>query len=123
MGYDTCIWIKWKPAKKIEKCPTCQREITDISNDVILKLWEEMFDYPHLEKTSGCEDYTHYHFGRWYEWKKDLTTFSKKTPELVIEAYGEGEENLDVWKARFKNGEMEFQQAKITIPPFEKINW
>ena len=52
---------------------------------------------------------------KWYSWKKDLKEISKRFPDQTIELEGHGEGDwfeIDMWKARFKNGKVEVSRAK-----------
>jgi hypothetical protein len=57
--------------------------------------------------------------GKWYECKEDMIKLSKLFPNVRFDLYGEGEENTDIWKAYFMNGEHEYVTAELILPEFE----
>ena len=52
---------------------------------------------------------------KWYEWKEDMTEFSKLYPEALFILRGEGEEIGDIWRAYFKDGKAEKQKVKMVF--------
>lgn len=55
---------------------------------------------------------------KWYEWKEDMQALSEKYPNLIFKLDGMGKEDeVDVWRAYFKNGKHLFQRAELK---FEK---
>lgn len=56
---------------------------------------------------------------KWYRWAEDMESVSKRYPNVLVELSGSGEEQDDIWLARFKNGDSEIQTA--IIPPFKKL--
>lgn len=58
---------------------------------------------------------------KWYEYEEDMKAVSKQFPEMIFELDGEGEENSDMWKAYFQNGEMEYCPASIQYPEPQRI--
>lgn len=58
---------------------------------------------------------------KWYSWEKDLLKFSEDYPHLLVELEGDGEDQGDQWKARFKSGKLEVVQAIIYFPEFKDI--
>ena len=55
-------------------------------------------------------------YGKWYEWQDNMIEVSKRFPGILFTLSGEGEENDDVWRAYFKNGECKTVQPIITWP-------
>ena len=52
---------------------------------------------------------------KWYDHDKDMIEVSKQFPDITFILDGEGEDNDDIWKAYYKNGEMEVIQARIVF--------
>ena len=52
---------------------------------------------------------------KWYDHDKDMIEVSKQFPDITFILYGTGEDNDDIWKAYYKNGEMEGIQARIVF--------
>ena len=57
---------------------------------------------------------------KWYDWNKDMKSFSLSHPDMVIELTGVGEEHPDIWKAYFKNGKSYKEMAKIVYSAFDE---
>jgi len=121
MGYYSSFWIKWKFIKDIEICPLCKQSTKSLSETELLKILTDIKGYEGFESTT-YEDYMYIlNETKWYKWEKHLKEFVTTIPDLLVEIYVEGEENGDIWKARFLNGTMERQNAKIMVPEFTKI--
>lgn len=63
---------------------------------------------------------------KWYDHDDDMIEVSKQFPDITFILYGEGEDSDDIWKAYYKNGEMEAIQARVifdepTNPLFQNI--
>lgn len=56
---------------------------------------------------------------KWYEYKEDLTKFSKKYPDVLFELEGKGEENDDMWILYVKDGKFQKEMAKIVFEAFD----
>ena len=56
---------------------------------------------------------------KWYDWRKDISSFSMRYPNAVFEVTGRGEESGDIWRAYIKNGRSELQKARFVFddPP------
>ena len=121
MGYYTTFWIKWKFVKEPEYCPLCNQTATYLHNEELLEVLIKIVGYEGFTDTI----YEGYMYvldeSKWYKWKENLVEFTKKIPDMLVEIYAEGEENEDIWKARFLNGKMERQDAKIMVPEFKEI--
>lgn len=52
---------------------------------------------------------------KWYEWKEQMTEFSKLHPEALFILRGKGEESGDIWRAYFKNGKVEHQEVRMVF--------
>ena len=50
---------------------------------------------------------------KWYDHDDDMIEVSKQFPDITFILYGEGEDNDDIWKAYYRNGEMEVVTARI----------
>ncbi len=57
----------------------------------------------------------------WYDNEDDCLRFSKKYPNTTITVHGDGEENGDIWKARYRNGEFERIKLEVVLPPFQTL--
>lgn len=53
---------------------------------------------------------------KWPEWQEDMTRFSHDYPDVVFLLWGDGENGDDFWRAYFKNGVCEEQEAEIVYP-------
>ena len=56
---------------------------------------------------------------KWHEWQTDMKKLSLRHPDLVFHLTGDGEENGDLWKADFWQGEMQLRPAELVYPPFD----
>lgn len=81
----------------------------------------EVIDAIH-ETTGYCESGSEgfYSDAKWYDWQNHLKIVSKKFPEELIRIEGEGEESGDIWKAYFKNGKMQYTEAKLVFEEFDE---
>jgi hypothetical protein len=52
---------------------------------------------------------------KWYGYKEDMQKYSKAYPNTIFLLDGIGEENGDVWKSFFKNGERNYIKAQIVF--------
>lgn len=55
---------------------------------------------------------------KWYDYKEDITAFSKAHPAALFELSGEGEEASDLWKLYVLNGKSQLAKAVISFSPF-----
>jgi hypothetical protein len=53
---------------------------------------------------------------KWYKNEKNLLEFSLKYPEAIFKLVGYGEDKDDIWVKYFKNGDMEYFNARIVFP-------
>lgn len=61
---------------------------------------------------------------KWYNYKNNMKKLSLKFPDTYFLLYGVGEEQGDVWKAYFYNGEVQVIKATLTFkdePIFAEI--
>ena len=61
---------------------------------------------------------------KWYNYKSDMKKLSLKFPDTYFLLYGVGEEQGDVWKAYFYNGEVQIIKTILTFkdePIFAEI--
>ena len=56
---------------------------------------------------------------KWYEWEEDFVVLSLIWPTIEFQIEGQGEDNLDIWKALVFNGQSQRVDAEITFPEFE----
>jgi hypothetical protein len=57
----------------------------------------------------------------WYDHEEELLSLSRGFPMTIFILYGEGEEQGDVWKKRFINGEVEIVRVEMSFPDFEPL--
>ncbi len=57
----------------------------------------------------------------WYEHEKEVLDLSRGFPATIFILYGTGEEQGDVWKKRFINGEVEIIRATLVFSDFEPL--
>lgn len=57
---------------------------------------------------------------KWYSWETDMKKLASLFPNILFVLHGDGEESDDLWEARFKGSEYEYQE--FTIPPFTNPN-
>ena len=50
---------------------------------------------------------------KWYDHNYDMLEISKMFPDITFILYGEGEDHDDLWRAYYRNGEMEVVTARI----------
>lgn len=58
---------------------------------------------------------------KWYDWETNMKKISKEFPHITIDVTGVGEEQGDMWKARFRNGEFERVVAEFKMPDFTEL--
>jgi len=56
----------------------------------------------------------------WYKHEKDMMKYSEEHPSTVFELVGVGEDDGDMWKKYFKNGDMQVSKAVITYEEYDK---
>ena len=56
---------------------------------------------------------------KWYNHKEDMIEFSKKHPNTLFMLSGEGEEQPDMWREYYKNGET---HRIVGVVVFEEFN-
>lgn len=69
---------------------------------------------------SGTELYIEFD-DKWLKWKEDFQKVSKEFPRVLFEVNGKGEDNEDMWRARFRDGVSEIIRAKIVFDDFKTI--
>jgi hypothetical protein len=57
----------------------------------------------------------------WYTNEEELLGLSRGFPATIFILHGAGEEQGDVWKKRFINGEVEIIRATLVFPDFEPL--
>ena len=79
-----------------------------------------------IEKASGYDfclegkNINAYHV-KWYNYERNLKYISEKYPCLVFLIDIVGEENGDLMRGQFKDGEYELVKAQISFPPFKRV--
>lgn len=58
-------------------------------------------------------------YSKWYDWEKELTELSKKFPDLMFIAEGDGEDSDDLWIAWFNNGTSLYRRKYITHDDYD----
>jgi hypothetical protein len=69
---------------------------------------------------SGTELYIEFD-DKWLKWKEEFQRVSKDFPRVLFEVNGKGEDNEDMWRARFRDGVSEIIRAKIVFDDFKTI--
>ena len=75
-----------------------------------LRLMYDSAEYT-LDESGDCRQE-----GNWFDWENDLKEFSKQYPKVLFILYGEGEDNIDIWKAHIQNGKCKKVSALISFP-------
>jgi hypothetical protein len=88
--------------------------------DQALKIAKE-YDLHDYDLSDNGQTLTYSSEDKWYAWKEDSVNLSRNYPRILIEIYGEGEENDDIWKARIRNGVAEIVYAKIVFDDFKVV--
>ena len=57
---------------------------------------------------------------KWYSCDDDMKSFSANYPDVLFIVYGEGEDSGDLWKAYYKNGKQQREQAVVTYGAFDE---
>ena len=68
------------------------------------------------------------HLGRvdetkWYSHIKDMLLLSKANPDVEFLTSGVGEEQGDIWEAKFLNGKYKIIKAKIVMEKYSDVGW
>ena len=105
MGYYTCFTIEYDGE---------EADIKKVEEDfkALYKEWNEGY-LDELIDTGSSER-------KWYEWEDDMRKVAKNNPNVLIILHGNGEESDDIWQARAKGDEYEFQS--FCLPPFQNPN-
>ena len=122
MGYSTCFDIYVgdnpyiNPDYKFEKKP----ELEEFNAKVLKKL-QEISDYPQIEDCGIGQLYVD--DVNWHEWYEDMRKLSIFYPDTQFYVRGQGEEDDDLWHARFFNGKGSRKTAEIVYPelPLEDL--
>jgi len=115
MGYSTCFDIYVgdnpyiNPDYKFEKKP----ELEEFHAKVLKKL-QEISDYPQIEDSENGIFYLY--DSNWYDWFENFIELSKNYPDTQFYVRGQGEEDDDLWHARFFNGKGSRKTAEIVYP-------
>ena len=56
---------------------------------------------------------------KWYECNEDMITISKKFPNVLFQLDGNGEEDGDLWRNFFLNGNVQCTQVDIVYEEFD----
>lgn len=114
MGYDTnfTLLLYNKQEGHAEQAKT---KFSEVFNDIEKQSGYTLSD---RDEESGIVYLNESH---WYDCEEDLQKVSKKHPDIIIVAQGEGEERDDNWETRFLDGKMESVRAQIVWPPFKEI--
>ena len=57
---------------------------------------------------------------KWYDCEDDVTTISRRHPDIIIEVTGDGESSEDIWAERFRGGDTETLRFD-GLPDFKTI--
>ena len=69
-----------------------------------------------IEKLKEVSSYSFEESCKWYDCQKDIIKVSKMFPDEIISVSGEGEEALDLWHLKCKNGTLIKKAAIVTYP-------
>jgi hypothetical protein len=58
---------------------------------------------------------------KWYEHEEHMLELSKQFPDTTFILYGTGEEQPDMWKKRFVNGQCDVVVAEIVFADFPPL--
>lgn len=58
---------------------------------------------------------------KWYNFNDNLTDLTKSFPHINVDLESKGEDDDDVWKMRYRNGESESVKGYIAFPDFKKL--
>ena len=73
-----------------------------------------MNEFLHLD----CVDET-----KWHSHIKDMLLLSKANPDVEFLTSGVGEEQGDIWEAKFLNGKYKIIKAKIVMEKYSDVGW
>lgn len=59
---------------------------------------------------------------KWYGHEDEMTTLSKKFPEVTFILFGDGDAGGDLWRFIFKGGKSVLQRVEITFPPWSETD-
>ena len=99
MGYYTRYRLEWDIA---EESPAIEYYITQHEDEFGVDATGEPLD--------EC---------KWYEHETTMTALSKEFPRVTFILSGEGEEQPDMWKHRYKNGKMEWSRVPEKYSPWK----
>lgn len=73
-----------------------------------------------IENQTGYVDFSRGHVtdSQWDDWYDDMRMVSVLFPGTMFILTGVGEDNLDMWKARFIDGMVEEVRAEVIYPAF-----
>lgn len=97
MGYQTYFTLNIQPEP----------------NESILQ--EELYGGTIEELVNG-----HWDSCKWYDHNDDMIEISKKYPEYLFTLDGEGEENDDIWRSFYRNGQSYDWRLEVIWPEFEE---
>lgn len=60
---------------------------------------------------------------KWYDHEEDMIKVSRKFPEVVFVLSGKGEDQNDLWKKRFVDGQVDEVRAEISYPDFPPLTY
>lgn len=101
MGYETYFQMEMDYNGIVDTA-----KILEKLNEISMQDWDDL----DLEESR-----------KWYDCKEDMVELSKHFPTVLFEIDAEGEENADMWKGRWRNGEEEIIKARIVWDDFKDI--
>lgn len=60
---------------------------------------------------------------KWYEYRSDMITVSRRHPDLIFCLRGEGEDREDNWMEYYHDGKFKHLQPELRWPSFEDVEW
>lgn len=80
-------------------------ELKDVDWEIAEPIISELRESNECAKEAIDENGDAYESTKWYGFREDMINFSKQYPDILFILRGVGEENDDIWKEHFKNGE------------------
>lgn len=91
--------------------------IKELKNKIVIDLSQILYgEPPHIDSWE-FSDLLEEEM-KWYDFEKDMTSLSKKYPDVLFLLEGKGEESEDIWKAYFKDGYAQIVRARMVFDNF-----
>jgi hypothetical protein len=80
----------------------------------VLSIFKQLKEYSEEAAYCLCDDGSTKQSGKWYDHEEDMLDLSKDYPNLIFLLEGSGEDEADLWRKFFKNGDMVVNKAEVT---------